>query len=247
LPAPPAGCEAGWSGRFEGTGRLLLYQRIRPGRIGAQENAAIRLYSFEVGPKQLETTGSVPEYYGSRFWVSPSGARLLTRSGTARRVGVTLRDGLTGGVLKQLAEGLDGCLPGFLPDGRIVVVERTLAETSVHLFSPDGEALRSYPLGSDLSAVFASEPVPGSLLFMTKPIGDNYWTRSSSRLLDLATGTVTTLEGLRPAVFPWWSGDYRLGRYPSDGSGSLFLDEEGGLVRYDFATGQRTVIVQGRG
>jgi hypothetical protein len=247
LPPPPSHCDASWSGRFAGNERILLYQRICPGKPGEETPAALKLYAFDTASRKFEVTGSVPSYFGTLFWVSPDGGRLLTRSGGRGKVGVTLRDGRTGDVVKEIAAGLESAWPAFLPDSRIVVVGRTGDETSARLVSGEGDELRNYPLGKGIAAVFVGQPRSGSLLFLSKPLQEKGWLLAKSMLLDLGTGKMDELDGLHPTDMPWWSEDTRLGRYPLAGQSGLFLDGRGGLVRYDFATGDRKVIVRARG
>jgi hypothetical protein len=248
LPPPPPHCDASWDARFAGNDRLLLYQRIAPGRPGEETPDALKLYAFDAASRKLEATGSVPSYYGTLFWVSSDGGRLLTRTGRRGQVGVTLRDGRTGEALSQIAEGQEAAWPAFLPDGRIVVVERSGGQTRARVFSREGQEQRTYPLGGGISAAVLGEPVQRSLLFVTKPMEERSWLLATFFLLDLDTGKVTGLEGLRPASVPWWwEEEIRLGGSAGIPQTGLFLDAKGGLVRYDFATGQREVIVRAKG
>lgn len=247
LPPPPPRCDARWSGRFAGSDRILLYQRIYSGKPTEGIPTLLRLYAFDAASRKLEATGSVPSYLGTLFWVSPDGGRLLTRTREGGKVGVTLRDGRTGDALKEMAGGWDAAWPAFLSDGKIVVAGRNGDEASASLFSSEGQELKTWPLGRRISAAFVGEPLPGALLFMIKPLQERSWLLAKPCLLDLGNGKVTELQDLHSASYPWWSEDSRLGRYPASGQGGLFLDGKSRLVRYDFAKGEKRVIVKTAG
>jgi hypothetical protein len=165
------------------------------------------------------------------------GERLLTPDG-----GVRLRDGATGDLIATLAEG-DGRHPVlFLADGRIVVGGPSGASnprSTLMVFSPDGAKLRELTLElPPWGLTVGPEVSPGRVAvssFRSPYLSEN------TLVVDIGDGRlVERLPGLRPAI-----GFGNVSAAPAYGVPTavhFFRDADAGVVRIDFATGERTVV-----
>ncbi len=168
-----------------------------------------------------------------------SGRRLLTSDG-----GVRLRDGATGEPVATLAEG-DSRLPAlFLADGRIVVGSgaggASNPKAKLLVFAPDGTKLRESPLELwPWGLAVGPEVAPGRVAvsaFRSPYLAED------TLVVDVGDGRVVErLSGLRPAMGFWVAP-----AVPADAAPTtvhFFRDVEGHVVRIDFATGERKVVV----
>ncbi len=152
----------------------------------------------------------------------------------------TLHDGRDGSLLATVSEPGTQWIAnaGFLSDGRIAIATAEGDHSLLRVCRHDGSEERRLPLGPG-RGLLGGEPQPGRLY-----VGLRAGATSRSVLVDLDRGSILHREeGLLPAVT-----SPRVPRpRPGTPGASLFLSDDGGLVRLDPTTGQRTVLLGGKG
>jgi len=190
-------------------------------------------------------------------WLRPSaaGERLLilhhpmsrdpTKARPLRKA--TLHDGVTGALLRTLAENVAGVDADFLADGRIALAEIREGAGHLRVLGRDGREERSIDLGPLQRTSLEGEPEPGRLFLglgtcpMFLPLG------CEAALLDVESGQVTRERGVSPALPLWQARVGRDQQRPAPGSlgATLFRTFDGQLVRLDPKGGTRQVLLGG--
>jgi hypothetical protein len=166
-----------------------------------------------------------------------SGKRLLTPDG-----GVRLRDGATGDLIATLAEGDSRLRALLLADGRIVVggpSGANDARSTLTVFGPDGAKLRELTLELPPWALTVGPEVTTGNVAVSS--FRSPYLSEDTLVVDVGDGRVVErLPGLRPAIAFW-----NVSAAPAYGVPAavhFFRDADAGVVRIDFATGERTVV-----
>jgi hypothetical protein len=187
------------------------------------------------------TAALEPDAVGRGVVADASGRRLLTPD-----QGVRLRDGATGALIATLSEGegrlpWETRLPGlFLADGRVVVGAGAAgAKARLLVFGQDGTKLGEVPLELwPWGLTVGPEVAPGRVAVC--PFRSPYQAEES-HVVDVGEGRVVErLPGLRPAIGFWM-----VAALPANASPTtvhFFRDAQGGVIRIDFATGERKVV-----
>lgn len=240
-----------WSyrGSFVTTDLVRVWRRLSPPR--AEERATIEILEFDMSRKKLARTGSIR--LAPTIWPLLSdraGDRLLIRSENGSRV--ALYDGRTGALQATLIDHAFEEHPwtDFLSDGRIVLGHSRAGAAMLRLFARDGAVQGEVPLGPGALVLLGGEAAPGQLVVAVGPERMRSELTGKVLLVDLARGTVRPLaEKLFPiASFPrWFAGDPTEAPDPGSEATKLFHGPNGSLVRLDPLTGERRVILAGKG
>lgn len=229
--------------------RLALTSHTR------QENSRVKrsdlqLFEFDVRNRKLTATGTIPSVGPWTMRVNAAGDRLLVaQDETGSEASLLLCDARTGVVLKPLPIGSSKQMARFLSDGRFVVMRRAAgpgpreeAPRQATLYSAEGEELKTFDVGACRYFVWGLQPAPGKVLMNVAHRVNGAFSQEAF-LLDVDSGKVQKLEGLRPAsMFSWWYGSPREADAPGSPGSHLFLDDQGRVVRYDFESGAKTVV-----
>lgn len=241
-------------------GRLLLSTPVRPGEVwgpdrlrfldartlrwyGARMGTRLqggstefRVVDFDLGTGRAAREIQVPGYDHALRAISPDGQRLLLRDRRLEPSGseIAIADLRTGEPPIRLP--VRGVLSGlsYLADGRVVAAWRNRGRIELRLFDGRGRELKRFDLPGE-HVRLGGQPAPGLLaLAITGNRSIQQGWRSD--LLDLETGALRPIgEGLYPQGWP---------SLPPGSLGTrLFVQEKGGLVRIDPATGRRTAIL----
>ena len=193
----------------------------------------LAILEFDVRTRRLTRTGSVT---GLRldpyFFLSPGGSRVIVRDVGATQIG--LFDAVTG---LRLATLLDGEEPVWIPacflsGDRVAVI--TGEGHRIHVLTSGGQIEQDLPLPAPAFGLLG-QPVAGKLSLTLRGSG-------TVGILDLATGKLGELEGLRPVARWKAQSDPPL---PDRSFGSLFSTSDGALVKVDPVTLQRRTILAG--
>ncbi len=215
-------------GLFVGADAFRLY------RVG---DRAIEILQLDLGSRALKRLGKIEGSGGRYFVTDERGARLLTLDGPDHRV--RLFDGTTGALLATLAqEPVDSRWPALLPDGRIVLSERSSTKRRLRVFGPDGLETASVPLPPTAHVALGGEAAPGRLCIGIADENFHY----ATWLVDLENGSLSNVaDGLQPVR--------AFGTAPGLGSDATKLfygPDQRSLVRFDPLTGERRVLLGGR-
>lgn len=206
-------------------------------RIYRADDRSIDLLQLDVRARSLVTLGRIQTANGLRsFAVDVRGDRILTVG--SRNLDVRLF-GATGAPIATLAEApAESRWPAFLPDGRIVLSERSSGNRQLRVFGSDGREGATVALPAASSVSLGGEVAPGLLCL---GVTDAAF-RASAWLADLNAGAVRKVaDDLRPAE--------SLREIVSVGSEATKLfygPRSDSLVRFDPLTGERRVILGGK-
>ncbi|MFP5284233.1 MAG: hypothetical protein ACLGI9_00695, partial [Thermoanaerobaculia bacterium] len=238
-------------------GRLLLSTPVLPGEVWGPDRLRFldartlrfygarlqggrtdfRVVDFDLAGGQRAREIRVPGYDHALRAISPDGQRLLLRDRRLEpsRAEIAIADLRTGGPPVPLP--VRGILSGlaFLTDGRVAAAWRNRGRIELRLFDGRGRELKRFDLPGE-HVRLGGQPAPGLLALATtesRSIQEGW----RSDLLDLETGAVRPIgEGLYPQGSP--------GLPPGSVGTLLFVQEQGGLVRIDPATGRHTAILR---
>jgi len=229
---------------------LRAYRRWNDGTTSTIEIVTVRLRDGSQQP-----TGRLEAPQGA--WLRPSvaGERLLvlhhrisSDPAQARPLRkATLHDGVTGALLRTLAENVADVDADFLTDGRIALAEIREGAGRLRVLGRDGTEGRSIDLGPLQRASLEGEPEPGRLFLglgacpMFLPVD------CEAALVDVESGQVTREPSVSPAR-PLWHPRLGLRHFrPEPGSlgATLFRSFDGQLVRLDPKGGTRQVLLGG--
>jgi hypothetical protein len=205
------------------------------------------LYEFRIADRKLEKTGEVPRPPDERLLIryEAGGSRLLALEGRRR---LTLRDGRSGRLLSTLSESRP--INVFLPllDESVVTCGVENRSLTLRRVSLDGRLLGGVSLPDYDSATLTGLDSGGRLLVSARPSSNPDGTRKNWDLLaidttsDLVVSQTPRLLPLSP--FAWF---FSPTLPPATEFGpprtKYFLDEEGALVFFDTATGERRQIL----
>ena len=241
-------------------GRLLLSVPVLPGEVWGPDRlrfldartlrfygarlqggrTEFRVVDFDLGAGdngRLAREIRVPGYDHALRAISPDGQRLLLRDRRleSSRGELAIADLRTGEPPVRLP--VRGMLSGlsYLADGRVVAAWRNRGRIELRLFDGRGRELKRFSLPGE-HVRLGGQPAPGLLVLATtgnRSIQEGW----RSDLLDLETGALRPIgEGLFPQGSP---------SLPPGSLGTrLLVQEKGGLVRIDPATGRRTTILR---
>jgi hypothetical protein len=221
----PVGEREELRGRFVGPDAFRLY------RVG---DRAIEILQLDLRSRALERLGRIEGSGGRYFVTDEKAARLLTLDGPDHRV--RLFDGATGALLATLAqEPVDSRWPALLPDGHIVLSERSSTSRRLRVFGPDGRETASIPLPPTPIVILGGEAAPGRLCIGIANKDFHY----ATWLVDLENASLRKVaDGLQPVrVFGTPPG---LG---SDATKLFYGPDQRSLVRFDPLTSERRVIL----
>lgn len=245
VPVPPV--EAGgveellgdWL-RFLPSG-TLRFCRVQPAAEG-ETRREIRVMDIDPGTGRVLRTLVQPATDESVWDASPSGDRILLhhREYPPKPSDFQVLDLTTGESVLRFSLPSATSSAEFLDEDRLLTSQRSGGKGVVRLLDLHGTELRRFEFPADRLRV-AAQPSPGFLIVSTVPPGlGNDWRSRRSLLLDLDRGTWRPLvEGMVPVAGP---------RLPPGSPGTrLFLQDRGGLVEQDPATGRRRVILHNQG
>ena len=230
---------------------LRAYRRWNDGTTSTIEIVTVRLRDGSQQP-----TGRLEAPEGTWLRSSASGERLLVLhhriSGDPAQARplrkATLHDGVTGALLRTLAENVADVDADFLTDGRIALAEIREAEGRLRVLGRDGTEGRSIDLGPLQRASLEGEPEPGRLFLglgacpMFLPVD------CEAALIDVESGQVTREPSVSPARPHWWHprlGLRHLRPEPGSLGATFFRSFDGQLVRLDPKGGTRQVLLGG--
>jgi hypothetical protein len=235
---------------FKGSPRLMftdkdhirIFKGEAEGPKASSEGASI--LEMDLAHKALQQTGHVPTPAYMLRWDATCG-RILAVTRQEGKYQLALCDARTGAVVKVLTDWAPGLpIDSFLGDGRIVVSTRGSAESSLRLFSAEGELQRATTLGPWRSAVTGPQVVGGKVVLETQSFRPGHPDEGDVRLFDPATGDLKVLPGLRPTqwIWTWWRNE-GVPPGPAGGVASwIFPNDQGQIVRYDFESGKATPL-----
>jgi hypothetical protein len=247
-----AASEAGALSIYDlGEGRVLASANVPPkwqrleGRFISRDvfrifrgaDGAVDILQLDIRSRSLATLGRVEGVDGLRSFITDAeGERLVALDGKNR--GVRLFDASTGALLATLADApADARWPAFLPDGRIVLSERSLGGRLLRVFSADGREEQAIALPPASSVALGGEVAAGKLC-----IGVDDGSRSESWLVDLDNPSLRKVaDDLRPVTSLWTT--VGLG---SDATRLFYGPAQRSLVRFDPLTGERRLLLGGR-
>lgn len=215
-------------------------QRVRALRRTGARGALVEVVEMRLPESESEVIGRLDgaEDFWARF--DETAERLLVFHQTPRRR-ITLHDGRSGSLLATITDtdADQEADAAFLSDGRIVVA----ATGAVRVCRRDGIEERRLELGAGRAGL-GGELAPGRLY-----VGLNDAPSESRTLVvDLDLGSVIREEkGLFPALARRGNPRHTLAPRPRPGEPgtSLFVSDDGELVRLNPTTGQRTVLLGG--
>ena len=163
------------------------------------------------------------------------GRRLLSLDGALR-----LRDGATGELLATLHEGDTGRAIA-MADGRIVLVAAEGTHALVRTYDRDGRAVASFAIPQVLRGLPWASEVPGGRIAVRVGLVSS---AVETLVIDPGEGRVLErLVGLQPAFDGYWRGSEPDVAGRGVPPARFFWGEQGRLVRVDFATGERKVVL----
>lgn len=241
LAAPILKGEAWWgreSLRFLDSSTLRFY-----GMRFEEGSSKLRVLDFDLDTGRTSREVEVPGQNGLLSGIERDGHQVLlkTRMMEMNRPGFAIVDLRTEEPPVRIQ--LEGVLIGssFLSDdggdNRLAMTLRRRGRIELLLLDGRGTMVKRFPLPGSLGRL-GGQPAPGFLVVATAPpaLSGKGRERWRSELVDLERGTRQPLgEGLLPAGWPG---------LPAGSIGTkLFLQERGGLVLIDPATGRRRVIL----
>jgi len=229
--------------RFLSEDRARAWLVPRTDGLDARRRAEMRVVDLGTdgasSARTFATLGKLEHFAAWRGVVADAGGmRVLTPD-----AGVQLRDGATGALVATLAE-TRGAAAFFLEDGRVVVgdtgsrAEPGPPQATLRTFDragvPSGEIRLDLPRGG---LGIGPEVSPGRVLSSSRLA----FLPANTVLADVAEGRVVErLPGLQPATGYHWDASSR--GAPAASRVQFFVDDEGRVLRVDFATGERKVV-----
>lgn len=245
-------------GHFMAPDLLRLY--VMTEKDSKAPNAyAITIVEYNASSRTLTTTGHITSVEYPQLELNPGNDRLLVRylpsDGASEGWEWAIVDGRTGALLTRLApsKNLSLVRVGFLSDGRLALAEVAGDKVMLHLFSPDGQLLRTLDLGEGTKPVLGGEPAPGYLALTVKPLEKAPASASREKegprtilLVDLETGTIRREPKpfkVHPAFMyaRWFDSDPACTLVPGSPSSRLFVGNDT-LWELDPATGTERVV-----
>ncbi len=152
---------------FSGPGRVRLYQFDSYWAPLATHShpTTLAISELEMAAGRLTATGEMKETTTSNLsWIlSPSADRGLLRSQNA----LQLRDGATGALVATL--GGEGARASFLPDGRVVLLERGAAGSDLRILDAgSGAEIRRFAFPGIHTVLVADQPAPDRVRAVTR-------------------------------------------------------------------------------
>jgi len=232
----------------KGSARLLFldkdHVRIFKGESGPKASSeGTSMLEFDVAQKTLRETGQVSAQPYLLRVDSTCGRMLAVFQQQGGNYQLALCDARTGAVLKTLTEWQPHYpSASFMNDGRILAAERGSTQSTLRLYSSEGELQRTCPLGASRVSVAGPDVRGGKVVLETWESNDRHIDTGDVRLFDPATGDLQILPGLLPTHWNWWWS----GGAPAGPAGAvtsrIFPNDKGQLVRYDFGTGTATPV-----
>ena len=203
-------------------------------RIYRADDRSIDLLQLDVRARSLATLGRIEIADGLRFFLADAqGDRILTLG--SRTLDVRLF-AANGAPIATLADApAESRWPAFLPDGRIVLSERSSGNRRLRVFGSDGREGAAVPLPPASSISLGGEVAPGVLCL---GVLDAEF-RPSAWLADLNAGTARKVaDDLRPVTSPRAIPDVG-----SEATKLFYGPRNESLVRFDPLTGERKVLL----
>jgi hypothetical protein len=205
-------------------------------RVYRADDRSIDLLELDVRARSLATLGRIETAAGLRFFLADlNGDRILTLG--SRTLDVRLY-AANGAPIATLADApAEIRWPAFLPDGRIVLSERSSGNRRLRVFGSDGREGAAVPLPPASAISVGGEVAPGVLCLGVT----DATSRASAWLADLnAVSFRKVADDLRPVTSPRAIVD--LG---SEATKLFYGPRNESLVRFDPLTGERRVILGG--
>lgn len=243
LTSVPAG-SGGWRDVV-----FLEDNRLRGLRRSGDQDPVAQIVEIRLPGGQTEVTGQVTA--GAAAWIQwdDAGERILVFHQT-EPMSVTLHNGRSGALLATLGEpgtrrSANG---GFLSDGRIAVVE-SRASTRLRILSSTGEEEWALTLAEGpLEAHLGGEIAVGRLVV---GLHGRFAAGNKAIEVDLIDRKIAqSWDGLDPVLGHLSSGPFGTMAdrvKPGEPGTHLFLSPQRGLLRVNPTTGERTVLLGGRG
>jgi ABC-type transport system involved in multi-copper enzyme maturation permease subunit len=231
-----------WRAAFEDPNRLRLFG-LKLAKGPARVPTSIEIDVLDLTTKSFEKTGEIEKANDTVLRPSPDGKTLLVGRYMEGGEGLSLVDARTGAVIRDLFAASHWCAGTFLQDGGIVAVENSRTKKVLRLFDAQGNLVKIIEQPSFKWLSLGGEPKPGEVLVYAWPRGEKGWFRRGEvGIWSLDSGTLRTLNGLRPATAlpDFW-------RASAGPAARYFTDDRGDLVQVDWSTGARKVILKLRG
>jgi hypothetical protein len=226
--------------RFLASGALRFYGTRAIGEGEAERE--LRVIDLDPGTGKILRSLALPASDELIWDLSPDGNRLLLgsrnlafTSSRTRIVDLTTGDSSSSPIALQAVAGS----ASFLGDDRVLVSERTGGKAVLRVLDIQGAELRRFEIPADRLRL-GGQPAPGLLVVAIVPPGAGKdLALRRCLLLDLDRGTWRSLvDGMAPLSWPKTS-------IGSPGT-RLFLQDRGGLVEVDPATGRQRVILRNK-
>ena len=225
---------------------------------------SINILEYDISSRTLTITGHIASAQYPQLELDPVNDRLLVRyipsEGASEGWEWAVTDGRTGALLTRLAPSKNTPFvrAGFLSDGRLALAEAAESRVILHLFSPDGQPLKTLDLGEGTRPALGGEPMRGCLALTVRPLekapsnaAEEPEGPRTILLVNLDTGTVKR-EPKPFRVYPafiharWFRSDAACTLVPGSPSSRLFvgqntlweLDPATGVERLVFKSGQ---------
>jgi hypothetical protein len=219
---------------------VRVYDIADVGTTPDQRFFPVDILEFDVAKRKVARLGHF-EATGRFLWLSASsdGSRLLTRYKNSVAEGMEIRDGRTAALLWSSTS-----LHGFsqiLDDGSVAIPQKREGAMWVDLIR-DGQRVRAVKIGNFDHLIPTLEVAPGKLLLSASDDGKpRRWTQV---VIDVNRGAVERVgPGLRATSWWWAETDPRR---PPTGPVRAFVDQKGGLVRWDPLAGDQKVVIAGK-
>ena len=206
-------------------------------RVYRADDRSIDLLQLDVRARSLATLGRIEIADGLRFFLADAqGERILTLGSRTLDVRLFAANGAPIATLADAPAEIRW--PAFLPDGRIVLSERSSGNRRLRVFGSDGRVGAAVPLPPASSISLGGEVAPGMLCL---GVADAEF-RSSAWLADLNAGSVRKVaDDLRPVTTPRAIPDVG-----SEATKLFYGPRNESLVHFDPLTGERTVLLGAR-
>jgi hypothetical protein len=203
-------------------------------RIYRADDRSIDLLQLDVRARSLATLGRIETDGLRSFFVADTqGDRVLTLG--SRKLDVRLF-AATGAPIATLADTpAESRWPAFLPDGRIVLSERSSGNRQLRVFGADGREGAAVALPAASSVSLGGEVAPGVLCLGVTDAA----LRPSAWLADLSAGTIRKVAD---DLFPVASVRAIVG-LGSEATKLFYGSRYHSLVRFDPLTGDRKVLL----
>ena len=206
-------------------------------RVYRADDRSIDLLQLDVRARSLATLGRIEIADGLRFFLADAqGDRILTLGSRTLDVRLFAANGAPVATLADAPAEIRW--PAFLPDGRIVLSERSSGNRRLRVFGSDGREGAAVPLPPASSISLGGEVAPGVLCL---GVADAEF-RPSAWLADLNAGSVRKVaDDLRPVTTPRAIPDVG-----SEATKLFYGPRNESLVRFDPLTGGRRVLLGAR-